>query len=149
MLWLMFYFFFNFIYLFLDREEGWEKERERSHKVWLPLTHPLLGTWHEPQACALHWESNQRPFGLQAGTQLAELHQPGWCFNRITGDAVLKINWRGKDRIREMFRNLGKISAWLSLWQNRRGNEGWWILDIIKYKFAYVCWWIWCLVGEK
>ena len=30
--------------LFLDREEGREKERERNINVWLLLVHPLLGT---------------------------------------------------------------------------------------------------------
>ena len=41
------------LFLFLDREDGWEKERERNINVWLPLTHPLLGTWPATQACAL------------------------------------------------------------------------------------------------
>ena len=43
----------DFIYLFLDREEGREKERERNINVWLPLTCPLLETWPTTQACAL------------------------------------------------------------------------------------------------
>ena len=59
-----------YIYLFLDRKEGREKERERNINVWLPLASPLLGTWPATQACALAWESNQRPFDLQASTQL-------------------------------------------------------------------------------
>ena len=42
-----------FIYLFLDRGEQREKERERNISVWLPLNHPLLGTWPATQACAL------------------------------------------------------------------------------------------------
>ena len=42
-------------------------ERERNINVWLPLASPLLGTWPATQACALDWESNQRPFGSQAG----------------------------------------------------------------------------------
>ena len=49
---LLLIFFKDFIYLFLDRE-GREKERERSINVWLPPTHPLLGTWPAIQACAL------------------------------------------------------------------------------------------------
>ena len=44
---------FFFVYLFLDRGEGREKERERNIYVWLPLEHPLLGTWPATQACAL------------------------------------------------------------------------------------------------
>ena len=42
-----------FIYLFLDREEGRKKERERNINVWLPRRCPLLGTWPTTQACAL------------------------------------------------------------------------------------------------
>ena len=40
--------------LFLERGEGWEKEREREGniQVWLPLTCPLLGTWPATQARA-------------------------------------------------------------------------------------------------
>ena len=53
--------FFKRFYLFLDREEGREKEGERNINVWLPLTHPLLGTWPATQACALmgNWTGNQ------------------------------------------------------------------------------------------
>ena len=51
----MYYFFkkIDFICLFLERGEGREKERERNINVWLPLAHPLLGTWSTTQACAL------------------------------------------------------------------------------------------------
>ena len=47
------YFVKDFIYLFLDRGEGREKERERSINVWLPLVRPLLGIWPATQAWAL------------------------------------------------------------------------------------------------
>ena len=41
-------------YLFIFREGGRrEKERERNISVWVPLVHPLLGTWPSTQACAL------------------------------------------------------------------------------------------------
>ena len=40
-------------YLFLERGEGREKDRERNISVWLPLTCPQLGTWPTTQACAL------------------------------------------------------------------------------------------------
>ena len=49
----MFSFFKDFIYLFLERGEGREKEKERNINVWLPLVRPLLGTWPATQACAL------------------------------------------------------------------------------------------------
>ena len=45
--------FKDFIYLFLERGEGREKERERNINVWLPLAFPLLGAWPATQACAL------------------------------------------------------------------------------------------------
>ena len=46
-------FFKDFIYSFLEKGEGKEKERERNVNVWLPVMHPLLGTWPATQACAL------------------------------------------------------------------------------------------------
>ena len=66
-----------FIYLFLERGEGKEKERKRNINVWLPLTYPLLKTWPATQVCALDWKLNLWPFGLQACAQSTELHQPG------------------------------------------------------------------------
>ena len=69
--------FFKRFYLFLEGGEGREKERERNINVWLPLAHPLLGDlFCNPGMCP-DWESNQRPFGSQAGTQSTEPHQPG------------------------------------------------------------------------
>ena len=35
-----------------------------------------MGAWPTTQACA-DWESNEQPFGSQAGTQSTEPHQPG------------------------------------------------------------------------
>ena len=40
-------------YLFLERVEGRETERERNINVWLPLMHLLLGTCPTTQECAL------------------------------------------------------------------------------------------------
>ena len=45
----------DFTYLFLEREEGRKKERERNTSVWLLFTCPQLGTWSATQACALTW----------------------------------------------------------------------------------------------
>ena len=70
-------FFKDFIYLFLERGEGREKERERNINVWLPLKCPLVETWPTTQAYALDWESNWWPFCLQASTQSTEPHPPG------------------------------------------------------------------------
>ena len=47
-------FFFKRFYLFIFREgEGREKEKERNISLWLPLTHPQLGTRTITQVCAL------------------------------------------------------------------------------------------------
>ena len=59
-IWILPYFLKDFIYLFLERGEGRENERERNISVWLPLMWPPLGTWPTTQACALtgNWTSN-------------------------------------------------------------------------------------------
>ena len=54
-------YFKNFIYLFLERGEGREKEREINIRVWLPLMHPLLGTWPATQAYALTGNRTSNP----------------------------------------------------------------------------------------
>ena len=48
------FFWKDFIYLFLERGEGREKERERNINVGFPLMHPQLGTWPATQARALN-----------------------------------------------------------------------------------------------
>ena len=67
-----------FIYLFLERGEGREKERERNINVWLPLVHPPTGDLAcNPGLCPA-WELNQGPFGSwAAGTLSTEPHKPG------------------------------------------------------------------------
>ena len=44
-------------------EEG-EKERERKINVWLPLTHPQLGTWPANQVWALSGNQTSNPLVL-------------------------------------------------------------------------------------
>ena len=56
-----------------------EKEEDREISVWLPLTHPLLGTWPPTQACAL---TGNRTIDLLIrrrvlSAQATELHQSG------------------------------------------------------------------------
>ena len=46
------YIYIYFKYLFIFRE-GKEKKRERNINMWLPSTHPHLGTWPATQAPAL------------------------------------------------------------------------------------------------
>ena len=55
----------DFIHLYLERGEGREKGRERNINVWLPLAHPLLGTWPTTQACALIGNWTGGSFGSQ------------------------------------------------------------------------------------
>ena len=57
----IFFFLKDFIYLSLERGGGREKERERNISGWLPLTHPLLGTWPATQACVLTGNSTTDP----------------------------------------------------------------------------------------
>ena len=60
------------MYLFLERVEGKEKERERNIHVWFPLVHPLLVTWACNPGMCPDWE----PFDSQSGIQSTEPHQP-------------------------------------------------------------------------
>ena len=70
------YFFKDFIYLFLERGEGREKERERNINVWLPLMHPQLGTWPTTQACSLTG-NRLATFRSQASAQSTEQDKSG------------------------------------------------------------------------
>ena len=45
--------FFKILFVYFERGEGREKERERNISVRLFLLRPLLETWPETQACAL------------------------------------------------------------------------------------------------
>ena len=74
--------FKDFIYLFLERGEGREIERERNINV--QEIHQLVASHISPPgdlACnpgmCPDWELNGRPFGSQTGTQSTEPHQPG------------------------------------------------------------------------
>ena len=59
------FFLKDFIYLFLERGEGREKERERNISVWLPLVHPLLGTCPATQACPLTGNRTSDPLVIR------------------------------------------------------------------------------------
>ena len=69
----MFYSFISIVCVFFKvllifRESGREGEKEeRNINVWLPLMHPLLGTWPTTQACAL------------MGIEPATLWYTVWC----------------------------------------------------------------------
>ena len=66
----------DFIYLFSERGEGRQKERERNINVWLPLVcAPFWGPG--PQPSHMPWLGIKLvTLGLQAGTQSTEPCQP-------------------------------------------------------------------------
>ena len=70
----------DFSYLFLERQEGGWRKRERETSVcgYLSCT-PLLGTWAATQpACALTGNRTCDSLVHKALTQSTELHQPGF-----------------------------------------------------------------------
>ena len=86
----------DFIYLFLQRGEGREKEREKNIDVW--RIHPSVASRTSTTGDLAHnpgmypdWESNWRPFGSQASTQSTEPHQPGqisYLIEQIISDSI-------------------------------------------------------------
>ena len=70
--------FLRFIYLFLERGEGREKEREKNVHVQLVASHtpPTGDLACNPGMCP-DWKLNQQPFVSLASTQSTEPHQPG------------------------------------------------------------------------
>ena len=66
-----------FIYLFSERGEGREEERERNINVWLPLMGPPTGDLAHNPGTHPDRESNQWAPGSQASAQSTEPHQPG------------------------------------------------------------------------
>ena len=71
----------DFTYLFLEKGERREKEKERNinvQEIYPLVASPMPPTGdlvHNPGMCPDR-ESNQRPFGSQAGTQSTEPCQP-------------------------------------------------------------------------
>ena len=66
----------DFIYLFLERGREGEGEREK-HQCVVGSHAPPTGVLACNPGMYPDWESNQQPFGSQAGAQSAEPHQPG------------------------------------------------------------------------
>ena len=56
-----FFFFKDFIYLFLETGERREKEKERNVNVWLPLTCHPFGTGPATQVCAFTGNQTRDP----------------------------------------------------------------------------------------
>ena len=50
------------LFIYFEREgKGRRKEMQRNINVWLPLAHPLLGTWPATQAGALTGNRTRDP----------------------------------------------------------------------------------------
>ena len=64
------------MYLFSERGGEEEREGEKHPGVVASCMPPAGDLAHNPGMCP-DWEWNQQPFGLQAGTQSTEPHQPG------------------------------------------------------------------------
>ena len=121
MLYFLFYLFFKyFIYLLLETGEGREKERERNISVWLPLAHPLLGTWPATKACAMtgnrtSYLSVCRP-GLNPLSHTSQgLHFLFSCF--ILPSMEIGIIWvalQSPDHLLVLVRHSTKICAMLN-----------------------------------
>ena len=71
------FFFKDFIYLILERGEGWEKEREKHQCVVASYVAPTGDLAHNPGMCP-DWESNQQPFGSQSALNLLSYTSRGW-----------------------------------------------------------------------
>ena len=75
------FFTLNFFNLFIFRESGREGEREGEKHQCIVASHtPCIGDLACNPGMCPDWELNQPPFGLQAGIQSTELHQPGLFF---------------------------------------------------------------------
>ena len=109
----LFNFFKDFIYLFLDRGEG----RERNINVWLPLEHPLLGTWPATLACALTGNQTGDPLVCGPALNLLSHTSQGYLFN------FLFIAFREREEGRERDRK-HRCCCSTYLWTH------WWILYV-------------------
>ena len=93
--------FLKILFICLDRGEGREEERERNidvqviHGLVASHTPPTGDLAHNPGMCP-DQESNQWPFGSQAGTQSTKPHQPGPAELLMTM-WVNKTSWNVKD----------------------------------------------------
>ena len=47
------FFLIFYLFIYLERRKGQEKDWERNINVWLSLARPQLGAWAATQACAL------------------------------------------------------------------------------------------------
>ena len=81
------FFLFHFVYLFLERGREGERKEEK-HQCVVASHAPPTGDPAHSSGMYPDWESNQRPFGSQAGIQSTEPHQPGHAPHNIL---IIKI----------------------------------------------------------
>ena len=74
------FFLLLFIYLFIERGRGGEREGEKHQCVVASHVPPTGDLAYNPGMCT-DWESNLQPFGSQAGTQSTEPRQLGLIFS--------------------------------------------------------------------
>ena len=92
------FFFLDFIYLVLEREEGRENEREGNINVWLHLMSPTQGTWPATQACALTGDRTCDPL----------VHRPALNPQSHTSQGCLGVVF--------LFKNLSYLRHYLTFW---------------------------------
>ncbi|KAF6099831.1 hypothetical protein HJG60_011562 [Phyllostomus discolor] len=76
----LFFCVFCSMYLFLERREGREKQRERNismREISITSCTPPTGDLARNPGMCPDWKLNRQPFASQAGTQSTEPHQPG------------------------------------------------------------------------
>ena len=87
--------FFKKGYLFLERGEGREKERERNINVWLPCACPLPGTWPTTQACALTGNRTGNPLLCRPALSPLSLTSQGNLLFFFNSASLLSHPWWG------------------------------------------------------
>ena len=80
-----------FIYVLLERGREGEREEERHQCAIASHVSRTEDLVHNPGMCP-DWESNQRPFDSQAGTQSTEPHQPGLFLYFFNYSNILEIS---------------------------------------------------------
>ena len=107
------YYFKDFIYLFLERGERREKERERNINAWLPWLCPLLGTWPTTQACALTGNRTSDP--LPHSLALNPLsHTSQGCFYFLSEIKILGY---------QLLVKMEERKTWCGIWREWRSSH--------------------------
>ena len=105
-----------FIYLLLEKGKGGRKrgtnfDMWEKHRLVASRMSPTGDLASNPGTC-LDWESNRQPFGLQAGTQSTEPHQPELTNVLSQNPEVACITFA--------YTALSRIASFTSIY-----NEGW------------------------